>query len=161
LIRALAFACPADIRADYPDIDSCNFDGDGYFLLRCKPGDWSADDSYLLEGGYDVTFRRLRRKSSIELAQRGYRIKTSGGQAAMFYLVERLAKAFRPIAIKDYLRPEDADFRAARTAVTSPFTARSGLISKVEPAGGLVGTTGAELWFQGGFSFEFKEERVR
>jgi hypothetical protein len=149
LIRALAFACPADIRADYPDIDSCNFDGDGYFLLRCKPGDWSADDSYLLEGGYDVTFRRLRRKSSIELAQRGYRI------------VERLAKAFRPIAIKDYLRPEDADFRAARTAVTSPFTARSGLISKVEPAGGLVGTTGAELWFQGGFSFEFKEERVR
>lgn len=166
MLRSLALACPNAYKVKYVDIDSCFFLANGadwWFQVFCKPTEWSNSDEYLNEDGYRVTFRRVQRNSTVELTQRGAKLSVPNGKAAHFELVRELSQAFRPITVLDFLYPENADFLAARAnnPPTSPFTVRSGLVSRVQPAGALVGTTGANLYYAGGYSFEWKEEKIR
>lgn len=162
IIRSLNLYCPAAIRSQYPEIVDGWFDGDGYFIVRATPDNCSPTDEYLIEPKYEPTFRRLRRTTQVEVLQRGYTITVTGGRAGHFYLVEELSKQ-NPIQVKDYLRPERADYNAAKTAIPriEPYTLRIGTISQVKPVGGLVGDLESGFSYQGGFSFLFAEARTR
>ena len=180
--RSFDIYCPLATRSLYSELtEECFFDpvtslemaayslGAGYwFKVFCEV---SFDDNYLIENVYKTTFRRLRRESSIELVQRGYKITVKNpnpstyGGASSYYLVKKLAADFRAsaIAVRDRIRPEESDHRTAKISVPriDPYTIRYGLISRVEPAGALVGSVDSGFWFKDGFSFEFKEESVR
>lgn len=165
MIRSLYLLTPLAIASQFPDIKGCHLEavGDGqntWLKLFVSPGNWSVNDDYFSESKYEPTFKRMRLDSPYEVINRGYSITILDGNASLFYLVEQLSRT-RPISVRDYLRPESAQFVAARVALTSPYTERTGVISKVKPNGPLVGTFGASLGIPGGFSFEFKEGVTR
>lgn len=163
--RALYLLTPLTTANQYPDIPVCQLEavGDGqntWLKLFVSPGNWNTNDDYYSESQYEATFKRLRLNSPQEAIVRGYNLTILSGQPGLYYLVEELSRT-RPILVRDYLRPEGAQFVAARAALTSPYTERVGIISKVKPNGPLVGTAGKNLGIPGGFSFEFKEGMVR
>jgi hypothetical protein len=161
-IRSLNLSCPANIRLQYPEIVDGWFDADGYFKILATPDSCSFNDEYLIESKYEPTFRRLRKTSAIEVLQRGYTISVKDSRAGHFYLVEELSKQ-NPIQVKDFLRPERADYNAAKAAIprVEPYTIRTGTISQVKPTSGMVGNLEMGFAYQGGFSFLFTEDRVR
>jgi hypothetical protein len=169
MLRAIALLCPIATRNQYTDIKNCFFDDAGdsvnvWFKLFCQPDGWTPNDTYFIDGeAYEPTFRRLRQVATIEPVQRGYSLAIATSQAATFFLAEELAKTYRPISVRDYLRVERANYLATRNIATptTPFTDRQGIIYNVEPAGALVGTVGADLYIPGGFKLEFREGIVR
>lgn len=167
-IKRFLVAVPPDLRSDYPDLAHM-FDADGYLKLSVAPGEYAPEDVKTGEGGYKVTFQKLKKVGQRTI--RGYRITVPNSTAALFYLFTDLealcnVQPHTPIEVKDFIRPEAEQFKAARNQATpiEPYTTRLGAIYEVTAGGGLSGTTGSLLFIgegSSGFTFKFMEAASR
>jgi len=140
-------------------------DSDGYLLLPFLPEEVTIADTFLGETGYTPGFTRMVYNGARRV-QRGYEFTTPEGRAGVYYLVSEIAKLpggnpYAPVLIKDYLRPEAADWEAALAGNTEPFTLRTGALLEVTLAQGLIGTTAAKTYTGEGFGFKFQEDVAR
>jgi hypothetical protein len=171
--KILAIECPPELATLYQAPPNW-FDEDGYLIIHVFPSDAAPDDTYLGEQGVKVTFTGFQQ--NLPKVQRGYRVAVKRAEANYFYLMDAIVTRsqttpYPPIVVKDFARPEAADFAAAINATppelpalpAEPFTLRKGVIFEFVPSGGLVGTVG-NLYIgegDGGFSFKFLEMVAR
>lgn len=140
-------------------------DGDGYLLLPLLPEEVSIADTFLGESGFTPGFARMVYNGPRRV-QRGYEFTTTEGRAGVYYLISELAKIpggnpYAPVLVKDYVRPEAADFEAALLANTEPFTLRTGALLEVQLTQGLIGTVASRSYAGEGFTFKFQEDTAR
>lgn len=162
--KTLGIFVPTELRNRF-GVPQTWIDSDGYLLLPFLPEDVSISDTFLGESGYTPAFTRMVYNGPRRV-QRGYEFTTTEARAGVYYLVGELAKLtggnpYTPTLIKDYLRPEAADFEAALLANAEPYTLRAGALLEVSLAQGLIGTTAAKSWAGEGFTFKFQEETAR
>jgi hypothetical protein len=164
-LKTLGIYTPPELRSLY-GVTPTRFDSQGYLLLPLYPDNISFDDTYLGETGMVPTFTRLHYQGSRRVI-RGYDITLIEGKVEIFYLVEALAaqstgNPYIPVLIKDYVRPERADYALALTNQTEPCTARQGVILEAALTQGLVSSrAGDRSWAGEGFRFKFVEQIAR
>lgn len=162
--KALGIFVPPELRGRF-NVPQTWIDSDGFLLLPFLPEEVNIADTFLGESGYTPGFTRFIYNGPRRV-QRGYEFTTEEGRAGVYYLVAEVAKLpggnpYQAVQIKDYLRPEAADFEAALTANAEPFTVRNGALLEVQLAQALIGTTAAKTYTGEGFTFKFIEEIAR
>lgn len=162
--KTLGIFVPVELRNRFA-VPQTWIDGDGYLLLPFLPEEVSIADTFLGESGYTPGFIRMVYNGPRRV-QRGYELTAPEGRVGVYYLVSEIAKLpggnpYQAVMIKDFLRPEAADFEAALAANSEPFTLRAGALLEVNLAQGLIGRIASKTYTGEGFTFKFQEEVVR
>lgn len=161
-LKRFGIFTPTEVRSLY-GVPSTWFDADGYVCIPVFPENFAIEDTLLGEVGMTPTFTRLYYQGARRVI-RGYALTIPEGRSGLYYLVDHLASLsalnpYAPVLIKDWLRPERADYAAGIAANTEPMTTRQGVLLEPTLAQGLIGvktTYAAE-----GFTFRFQEQVAR
>jgi hypothetical protein len=164
-LKTIGVYCPPELRGSY-GVASTRFDGQGYLLLPVDSESISSEDTYLGETGMLAAWQRLHYQGARRVI-RGYSFTLVEPLPEIFYLLEHLASQaaanpFQPVVLRDWVRPERADWDAARIAQTEAVTQRQGVILDLVLTQGLIRSTkGDRDWLGEGFSFRFQEAIAR
>ncbi|PZV19169.1 MAG: hypothetical protein DCF22_00445 [Leptolyngbya sp.] len=144
-------------------VPSTWFDSDGYFCLPILPDNAEINDTFLGEVGMTPTFTRLYYQGARRVI-RGYTFTIPDGKTGLYYLIEHLASLsagnpYTPLLIKDWVRPERADYAAGIAASTEPLTPRQGVLLEPKLIKGLIGIN--PTYAYAGFTFRFQEQIAR
>lgn len=161
-LKRFGIFTPPELRALY-GVPLTWFDGDGYLCIPVDPENFAIEDTLLGEIGMTPTFTRLYYQGPRRVI-RGYALTIPEGRSGLYYLIDHLAslstlKPYTPLLIKDWLRPERADYAAGIAASTEPMTQRQGVLLEPTLTQGLVGVT--TTYAMQGFTFRFQEQVAR
>jgi hypothetical protein len=161
-LKRFGIFTPVELRTLY-GVPLTWFDGDGYLCIPVFPENFAIEDTLLGEIGMTPTFSRLYYQGARRVI-RGYALTILEGRSGLYYLIDHLASLstlnpYAPLLIKDWLRPERADYASALASATEPMTTRQGVLLEPTLTQGLIGVT--TTYAMEGFTVRFQEQIAR